>query len=50
MRTLALYATAAVVYIAVGVAEPHFLLAWPVGVSYLLLAVWVVPSLLRRLR
>ena len=50
MRELALYAAAGVVYIAVGVAFPNFLLAWPVGVAYLLLAVWIVPALVRRLR
>lgn len=50
MRDLALYTAAGVVYIAVGVAFPNFLLAWPVSVAYLLLAVWVIPELVRRLR
>ncbi len=50
MRDLVLYAAAGVVYIAVGVAFPNFLLAWPVGVAYLLLAVWIVPELAKRLR
>ena len=50
MRDLLLYAAAGVVYIAVGVAFPNFLLAWPVGVAYLLVAVWIVPELVRRLR
>ena len=50
MRELALYAAAAAVYVAVGVAVPEVLLAWPVGAAYLLVAVWLVPAALRRLR
>ena len=50
MRTLLLYGVAAAVYIAVGVAFPNFLLAWPVGAAYLLVAVWLLPALVRRLR
>jgi hypothetical protein len=47
---LALYVAAAVVYIALGLAEPNLLLAWFEGAAFLLLAVWIVPALVRRLR
>lgn len=50
MRELALYVAAGVVYLAIGVAFPNFLLAWPVGAAYLLVAVWLVPVLMRRLK
>ena len=49
-QSLAPYVVAGVVYVAVGVAVPELLLSWPVGVAYLLLAVWVVPALVRRAR
>lgn len=49
IRELALYLAAAVVYVGIGVAFPSFLLAWPVGAAYLLLAVWALPALFRRL-
>lgn len=45
---LGLYALAAVVYVAIGVAVPEFLLSWPVAAGYLLLMVWVLPALVRR--
>jgi hypothetical protein len=44
----ALYLVAGVAYVVLGVLVPELLFAWPVGVAYLLLAVWVVPALLRR--
>lgn len=50
MRELALYVVAAAIYVAVGVALPELLLAWPVGAAYLLVAVWLVPAAVRRLR
>ena len=50
MNELAPYLAAAAVYVALGVAVPAFLFSWVVGAVYLLLAVWVVPALLRRLR
>jgi hypothetical protein len=50
VRELALYLTAAAVYVALGVAVPAFLFSWIVGAVFLLVAVWIVPSLLRRLR
>ena len=50
MRELPLYAAAAVVYLLIGVLYPTFLLSWVVGAGFLLLFVWVVPAILRRLR
>jgi uncharacterized membrane protein YbaN (DUF454 family) len=47
---LALYLAAGVVYIALGLAEPNLLLSWFEAVAFLLLAVWIVPAALRRLR
>ena len=48
--TLALYVAAAAVYIVISVAEPRLILSWVEGAAFLLLAVWLVPALLRRLR
>lgn len=50
MKELALYLAAAVVYIAVGVAVPELLFSWIEGAAFLLLAVWVLPAVLERLR
>jgi membrane protein implicated in regulation of membrane protease activity len=47
---LVLYLAAAATYIALGVANPDFILSWPEGAAFLLLAVWIVPLLARRLR
>ncbi|MBD0328920.1 MAG: hypothetical protein ICV64_02300 [Thermoleophilia bacterium] len=49
-RTLALYLAAAVVYITLGVFVPEVLFSSLVGIAYLLLAVWVVPALVARVR
>lgn len=49
MRELALYLAAAVAYIALGVWEPDFLLSFFEGAAFLLLAVWILPALVRRL-
>ncbi len=49
-RPLAAYLLAAAVYIALGVIFPELLLSWIVGVAYLLVAVWLVPALVRRVR
>jgi hypothetical protein len=49
-RTLVVYLAAAAVYIALGVILPELLLSWIVGVAYLLVAVWLVPALARRVR
>ena len=40
---------AAAVYIAIGVAWIDFLFSFWVGLGYLLVAAWLVPSLVRRL-
>jgi hypothetical protein len=44
------YCAAAAVYIVIGVAYNDFLLSVVVGMGYLLLAVWLVPAAIRRLR
>jgi hypothetical protein len=49
-RTLAAYLAAAAVYVALGVILPELLLSWIVGVAYLLVAVWLVPAVARRVR
>lgn len=50
MRELALYLAAGAAYIALGVAVPELLFSWIEGAVFLLLAVWVLPALLGRLR
>jgi hypothetical protein len=49
-RELALYLAAGVVYVAIGVTAVEFMFTWVVAAGYLLLAVVVIPLLLRRLR
>jgi hypothetical protein len=44
------YCFAAAVYIAIGVAFNDFLLSVIVGMGYLVIAVWLVPAAVRRLR
>jgi hypothetical protein len=44
------YCLAAAVYIAIGVAYNDFLLSVIVGMGYLVLAAWLVPAAVRRLR
>ena len=46
----ALYAGAAVSYITIGVIVNEFVLSWVVAFAWLLLWVWVLPTLVRRLR
>ncbi len=48
MSERTLYLVAAVAYIGLGVAIPELLFPWPVGVAFLLVAVWVIPALVRR--
>ena len=48
--TLAVYLIAAAVYIGIGLYNTNFLLSWPVAVAYLLVAVWLVPAAIKRLR
>lgn len=49
LRIFAGYCLAAAVYIAIGVTYVDFLLSVVVGMAYLLVAVWLVPTLVRRL-
>jgi hypothetical protein len=42
------YCAAAAIYIVVGVTWTDFLLSFWVGLAYLLLAAWVVPTIARR--
>jgi hypothetical protein len=48
-RVFAGYVLAAAVYVAIGVAVTDFLLSFWVGVAYLLVAAWLVPTVVRRL-
>jgi hypothetical protein len=50
MSELRLYLVAAVAYIAIGVAFPAVLYSWVEGTAFLLLVVWILPLLIRRLR
>jgi hypothetical protein len=50
MRTLLVYLGAAVLYIVVGVIYLDFMLSVFVAAAYLLVAVWLVPEAVRRLR
>jgi uncharacterized membrane protein YbaN (DUF454 family) len=49
MKEVLLYVAAGIAYIALGVAEPSLLLSFFQGAAFLLLAVWIVPALYRRL-
>jgi hypothetical protein len=42
------YCLAAAIYIAIGVAFVDFLLSFWVGVAYLVVVAWLVPTLVRR--
>jgi hypothetical protein len=50
VRELAVYLGAAAAYVALGVVVPELLFSWVVGAAFLLVAVWVFPALIRRLR
>jgi hypothetical protein len=50
MRELSLYLVAGAAYIALGVAWPDLLWSWVEGTAFLLLAVWILPAAVRRLR
>lgn len=50
MRELALYVAAGVAYVALGIAWPDLLFSWVEGAGFLLLAAWIAPSVVRRLR
>ena len=49
LRVFAGYLLAAAVYVAIGVAVTDFLLSFWVGVAYIVLAAWAVPTIVRRL-
>ena len=49
LRVFAGYCLAAAVYIAIGVAWVDFLLSFWVGLAYLIVTAWAVPTLVRRL-
>jgi tetrahydromethanopterin S-methyltransferase subunit B len=48
LRVFAGYLLAAAVYIAIGVTVIDFLLSFWVGVAYILVAAWLIPTLVRR--
>ena len=48
LRVFAGYCLAAAVYIAIGVAWVDFLLSFWVGLAYVVLTAWAVPTLVRR--
>jgi hypothetical protein len=48
-RIFAGYLLAAAVYIAIGVAVTDFLLSFWVGVAYVVVAAWAIPTIVRRL-
>jgi hypothetical protein len=50
VRTFGLYLAAGVSYVAVGVFVTELMLSWVVGFGWLLLWVWGLPALVRRLR
>jgi hypothetical protein len=45
-----LYGLAGVSYITLGVFVPEILFSWVEGAAFLLLVVWILPSIVRRLR
>ncbi len=47
MKELALYLAAAAAYIVLGVAVPDLLWSWVEGAAFLLLAVWLLPTVVR---
>jgi hypothetical protein len=49
LRVFAGYVLAAAVYVAIGVAVTDFLLSFWVGVAYIVVAAWAVPTVVRRL-
>jgi hypothetical protein len=50
VRELAVYLVAGAAYVALGVAVPELLFSWVEGAAFLLIAVWVLPALVGRLR
>jgi hypothetical protein len=50
LRAFLVYVAAGVLYIAIGVAYTPFLFAWVTAGAFLLVVLWVVPAIVRRLR
>jgi hypothetical protein len=50
LPTLQLYLSAAGLYIGIGLITTDFLLSMPIALAYLLIVVWLVPALVRKLR
>jgi putative Ca2+/H+ antiporter (TMEM165/GDT1 family) len=50
VKELAVYLLAGAVYVVLGVAIPELLFSWIEGAVFLLLAVWVLPAVLERIR
>ena len=50
VREAALYAGAAVSYVAIGVFFTQLVQFWMIGFAWLLLWTWILPALVRRLR
>jgi hypothetical protein len=48
LRVFSGYVLAAAVYIAIGVSVTDFLLSFWVGVAYVVIAAWAVPTFVRR--
>jgi hypothetical protein len=50
LRGIVPYLVAGVLYVALGVWDPRFLLSWAEGIGFLLLVVWAIPASVRRWR
>ena len=48
--TVALYTAAGAAYVLISVLEPRFILSWVEGAAFLVVAVWLLPALWRRIR
>jgi putative Ca2+/H+ antiporter (TMEM165/GDT1 family) len=48
--SLLLYVAVGMVYVTLGVFVPEALFSWLEGAAFLLLGVWILPALVRRLR
>ncbi len=49
-RAVLPYLLAATIYISLGVSNPRFMLSWVQGITFLVLAVWALPAIIRRFR
>ena len=48
--TVALYTAVGAAYVLISVLEPRFILSWVEGAAFLVVAVWLLPALWRRIR